>query len=138
MKPKEILVLGASGQIGKSLIRRLTLNNYKVTAVTRNIHRKGYLLKTQANPGYLELKELTIFNEKSLRELISGCHICINLIGILYENRQNQFDNIHTLLPNLISKISCEENIEQLIHISALQLVSLMVRLKLKKILARQ
>ena len=58
MKPKEILVFGASGQIGRNLIRKLTKNNYKVIAVTRNIHKKGYLLKTQASPGYLDLVEL--------------------------------------------------------------------------------
>ena len=46
MKPKEILVFGASGFIGRNLIRRLTKNNYKVKAVTRDIHQKGYILKT--------------------------------------------------------------------------------------------
>ena len=61
MKPKEILVFGASGQIGRNLIRKLTKNNYKVLAVTRNIHQKGYLLKTQANPGYLEIIQSTQF-----------------------------------------------------------------------------
>ena len=53
MKPKEILVFGATGNIGRNLIRKLTKNNYKVVAVTRNIHQKGFQLKTQANPGYL-------------------------------------------------------------------------------------
>ena len=59
MKPKEILVFGASGQIGRNLIRKLTKNNYKVTAVTRNIHRAGYILKTQANPAMKELVDLS-------------------------------------------------------------------------------
>ena len=54
MKQKEILLFGATGQIGRNLIRKLTKNNYKIIAVTRNIHRAGYILKTQANPGYLE------------------------------------------------------------------------------------
>ncbi len=47
MKKKEILLFGATGQIGKNLIRKLSQNNYKITAVTRNIHRAGYILKTQ-------------------------------------------------------------------------------------------
>ena len=55
MKPKNCLIFGASGQIGRNLIRSLTKNNIKVTALTRNIHQKGYILKTQANPGYLEI-----------------------------------------------------------------------------------
>ena len=35
-----ILIFGSSGQIGKSLIRKFTKNNYRVIAVTRSIHQK--------------------------------------------------------------------------------------------------
>ena len=88
MKPKEILVFGASGQIGRHLIRKLTKNNYKVIAVTRNIHQKGYILKTQANPGYLEIVELNYFNIERIDSLLEQCSVCINLIGILHENKK--------------------------------------------------
>ena len=47
MKQKEILLLGATGQIGRNLIRELSKKNYKITAVTRNIHTAGYILKTR-------------------------------------------------------------------------------------------
>tara|TARA_B100000700_G_scaffold314234_1_gene400515 strand:+ start:9122 stop:10093 length:972 start_codon:yes stop_codon:yes gene_type:complete len=120
MKPKEILVFGASGQIGRNLIRKLTKNNYKVVAVTRNIHQKGLILKTQANPGYLEVIELDKLNEQKIRELFKTCSICINLIGILYEEKENQFKKIHTIFPKLLSKIAKEKNIDQFIHVSAL------------------
>ena len=58
MKQKEILLFGATGQIGRNLIRKLSQNNYKITAVTRNTHRAGYTLKTQAiqDFGIVELK----------------------------------------------------------------------------------
>ena len=120
MKPKEILVFGASGQIGRHLIRKLTKNNYKVVAVTRNIHQKGYILKTQANPGYLEIVELTYFNIEKIKNLVKECSICINLIGILFEKRKNFFKNIHTDFPDLLSKLSAKKNIEKLIHLSSL------------------
>jgi len=120
MKLKEILVFGASGQIGRHLIRKLTKNNYKVVAVTRNIHQKGYILKTQANPGYLDIIELPSFNIQKINSLIEKCSICINLIGILFEKRKNHFKNIHSDFPDLLSKLSAEKNIEKLIHISAL------------------
>ena len=120
MKPKEILVFGASGQIGRYLIRKLTKNNYKVVAVTRNIHQKGYILKTQANPGYLDIVELNQFNIEKLKSLLAECTICINLIGILFEKKKNTFKNIHTNFPDILSKISAEKNIEKLIHLSSL------------------
>ena len=120
MKLKEILVFGASGQIGRHLIRKLTKNNYKVVAVTRNIHQKGYILKTQANPGYLEIVELPYFNIEKINNLLEGCSICINLIGILFEKKKNSFKNIHTDFPDLLSKLSAKKNVEKLIHISSL------------------
>ena len=120
MKPKEILVFGASGQIGRNLIRKLTKNNYKVVAVTRNIHQKGYILKTQANPGYLEIVELNSFNIEKIDSLLKQCSICINLIGILYENKKNLFKKIHTDLPDLLSKLAAKNNIEKFIHLSSL------------------
>ena len=87
MKPKNCLIFGASGQIGRHLIRKLTKNNHMVTAVTRNLHQKGYILKTQGNPGYLDVVETNIFEEKNLSNLIQDKDICINLIGILYEKK---------------------------------------------------
>ena len=121
MKRKNCLIFGASGQIGRHLIRKLTKNNYKVTAVTRNLHQKGYVLKTQGNAGYIDIVELNIFNESKLKDLISRADICINLIGILYEkNKGNTFENIHTIFPSLISKICKECNVQQFIQLSAL------------------
>ena len=102
MKPKEILVFGASGQIGRNLIRKLTKNNYKVIAVTRNIHQKGYILKTQANPGYLEIVELNYFNIEKINKLVRKCSICINLIGILFEKKKNFFKKNSIFLLNFI------------------------------------
>jgi len=120
MKQKEILLFGASGQIGRNLIRKLTQNNYKIIAVTRNIHRAGYILKTQANPGYLELVEIKNFNIDKIEELMNRCSICINLIGILFEKKKDHFKSIHTDLPNLLAQAANKINLDKFIHISAL------------------
>ena len=115
-----ILIFGSSGQIGKSLVRKLTKNNYKVTAVTRSIHRKGYQIKTQSNYGYLELEEIKSFNEEKISRLMERSTVCINLIGILYEKNKNQFNLIHSDLPSLLSKIAKKKFLSQFIHVSAL------------------
>ena len=120
MKQKEILLFGATGQIGRNLLRILCQNNYKITAVTRNIHRAGYILKTQANPGYLNLVELKSFQIEKIEDLVKNCSICINLIGILHERKKNQFKTIHTDFPDMLSKIASKYNIEKFIHLSSL------------------
>ena len=121
MKAKNCLIFGGSGQIGRNLIRKLTKNNFRVTAVTRNIHQKGYIIKTQANAGFIEIVEANIFDEKKIRNVFEKADICINLIGILFEKKRgNTFRNIHSLFPSILSKLCKEYNIEQFIHLSAL------------------
>ena len=121
MKAKNCLIFGGSGQIGRNLIRKLTKNNYKVTVVTRNIHQKSYVIKTQANAGFIDVVEANIFDEKKIRELFEKTDICVNLIGILYEKKRgNTFKNIHTIFPSLLAKLSKEYNLKHFIHLSAL------------------
>ncbi len=121
MKAKNCLIFGGSGQIGRNLIRKLTSNNYKVTVVTRNIHQKSYVIKTQANAGYIDIVESNIFEENKIRELFKKADICINLVGILFEKKGgNTFKNIHTVFPSLLAKLSKEYNLKHFIHLSAL------------------
>ena len=124
MIEKNILVFGGSGQIGRHLIRRLIKNNHLVTVVTRNQHKKGAILKTQGNPGYIEIVESNIFDEEKLNSLIAKKDICINLIGIIYEDKKNTFTNIHVHFPSLISKICEKHKLKQFIHVSALGIES--------------
>ena len=121
MKPKNCLIFGASGLIGRHLIRKLTQSNYKVTVVTRNVHKKGYYLKLLGNPGYIDIVESSIFDLVKIENLIKNADICINLVGILYEKGGiNTFKNIHEKFPNLLSTLCKKYNVKQFIHISAL------------------
>ena len=121
MKANNCLIFGGSGQIGRNLIRKLTKKNYQVTVVTRNIHQKSYIIKTQANAGYIDIVESNIFEEQKLRKLFEKADVCINLIGILFESKKgNTFKNIHTIFPSLLSKLSKEYKLKHFIHLSAL------------------
>ncbi len=121
MKAKNVLIFGCSGQIGRSIVRKLTKDNYTVTAVTRNIHQKGIVLKTLGNTGFINIVEATIFDEKKIRELFKTADICINLVGILFEQKKgNTFKNIHTVFPSLLAKLSKEYSVKHFIHLSAL------------------
>jgi len=121
MKAKNCLIFGGSGQIGRNLIRKLTQNGYKVTVATRNIHQKSYIIKTQANAGYIDIVETNIFDENKIRQLFKKADLCINLVGILFEDKRgNTFKNIHTVFPALLAKLSKEYDLKNFIHLSAL------------------
>ena len=121
MKAKNCLIFGGSGQIGSFLIRKLTKNNLKVTVVTRNIHQKGLKIKTQGNAGFIDIKEVKIFEEKKIEKLFSEADYCINLIGILYEKKRgNTFKNVHSIFPTLLAKLCKKYNLKHFVHVSAL------------------
>ena len=59
--------------------------------------------------------------KKKIRKLFENADVCINLVGILYEKRNgNNFENIHTIFPSLLSKLCKEYNLKHFIHLSAL------------------
>ena len=121
MKAKNCLIFGGSGQIGRNLIRKLTKNNYRVTVVTRNVHQKSYIIKTQANAGYIDIVEANIFEGIKIKELFKKADLCVNLVGILFEQKKgNTFKNIHTIFPSILAKLSKEYNLDHFIHLSAL------------------
>ena len=121
MKEKNCLIFGGSGQIGRHLLRKLTKKNYQVTVVTRNLHQKGYVIKTQANAGYIDVVECNIFDEVTIRKLFTKTDICINLVGILYETgKSSTFKNIHSIFPSILAKLCREYKVKQFIHLSAL------------------
>ena len=116
---KVICIFGASGFIGRHLIRRLTKKDYRIIAATRSPYLHGYL-KPLGNPGQIDLEKVNLFDEKRLRALIKNSDAVINLVGILYETKKQKFENIHAKFPDLLSKLCSELNVEKLIHVSAL------------------
>jgi uncharacterized protein YbjT (DUF2867 family) len=119
MKNQICTILGGGGFIGRYLVRNLTKKNYRCIISTRKPFQKGYL-KTQATPGAIELIEWNSKNFLELKEAIKNSDIVINLVGILYETRNQKFYNIHSEIPEAVSKICSESEVKKFIHVSAI------------------
>jgi len=119
MKNQICTILGGGGFIGRYLVRNLTKKNYRCIISTRKAFQKGYL-KTQATPGSIELIDWNPNNFSGLKEAIKNSDIVINLIGILYETRKQKFYNIHSRIPEAVSKICSESDVKKFIHVSAI------------------
>ena len=119
MKNQICTILGGGGFIGRYLVRNLANKNYRCIISTRKAFQKGYL-KTQATPGAIELIDWNPNNFSELKEAIKNSDIVINLIGILYETRKQKFYNIHSSIPEAVSKICSESDVKKFIHVSAI------------------
>ena len=116
---KIIAIFGASGFIGKHLIRHLTNSDYRVKAASRNPYLSGYL-KPLGNPGQIELFKTNIFDPEDVKKVLKNCDYVINLVGILHESGKQKFDQIHASFPYLLGNLCNELGVKKLIHISAL------------------
>ena len=83
-------VTGASGFIGRHLIRSLTEKDFQIIAVTRSPYLHGHL-KPLGNPGQIDLEKVNLFEEENLRTLIRNSDVVINLVGFLYVNNEYGF-----------------------------------------------
>ena len=106
---------GASGFIGRHLIRRLTEKDFRIVAATRSPYLHGYL-KPLGNPGQIDLEKVNLFDEDNLRTLIKNSDVVINLVGILYETKKQKFEDIHANFPDLLSRICSHLNIEKFLY----------------------
>jgi uncharacterized protein YbjT (DUF2867 family) len=116
---KIIAIFGAGGFLGKHLMRQLTKLDYRVKVATRNPYLKGYL-KPLGNPGQIELFKTNIFDPNDVNQVLDNSDLCINLVGILYENKKQKFKHIHSEFPNLLSNLCNEKGIKKIVHVSAL------------------
>ena len=96
----------------------MTKKNYRCIITSRKPFQKGYL-KTQATPGAIEILDWNPNNFKDLKEAIKNSDVVINLIGILFETRkQNFLIFIQKFLR--LSKICSQTDVKKFIHISAI------------------
>ena len=104
MKQKIATIFGASGFIGRHLIRRLTEKDFRIIVATRSPYLSQYL-KPLGNPGQIDLEKLVnLFDKERLRVLIKNSDVVINCVGIFIKQTNK---NLKIFMPNFLT---CYQN----------------------------
>jgi uncharacterized protein YbjT (DUF2867 family) len=119
---KTVAILGGTGFIGQSIIKVLAKEGYRLRVGVRNTYSETVLeIKTQADPGQIELIKLNIDNHDQVKNFLEDVTICINTIGILFEKEESAFEKLHfQLVEQLVKIIKEKSNIKHFIHFSSL------------------
>ncbi len=112
-------VFGGSGFIGRRIVRALAAQGYRVKVATR-IPEQAYDLKPAGIIGQIVPVLCRYDDPESLHNLVRGCEMVVNCVGILRQRRRNSFARIHTDLPAAIAKACANTGVKRLVHISAL------------------
>ncbi len=118
-KNKKFLIFGGTGFLGNSLIRLLLKMDAEIILFTRVSSSGKSIQKYKSNPN-IKIVYWNFTDYELIKENISNSDCIINLCGILYESRKNDFFRIHSDFPALLGKISSQNNLDSLIHVSAL------------------
>jgi len=118
-KYKNILIFGGTGFLGNSVIKLLEKKDAKITLFTRTTNLRNISEKYKSNPNFKIIK-WNVTDYELIEENILNSDCIINLCGILYENKNDDFFRIHSDFPFLLGKLSSKYNIDSLIHVSAL------------------
>lgn len=114
-----ITVFGASGFIGRHLVRRLAKDGWTVRAVCRDTEKAHYL-RTMGDVGQVTPWGADISDATGVRVALDGAEAAVNLVGILYESGSTTFQKIHTDSAKLIAETAAMLGITRFVHMSAL------------------
>ena len=118
MKNKNILILGSTGFIGRSLTKKLLSKGHQITSPVRNPDKvKRNILS--GDIGQINIIPFNVSNLYSIEADVKEADIIVNLLGILFEKPNRSFDTIHYHVPKVISDITTKYN-KRFIHISSL------------------
>ena len=116
---KIISVLGGNGFLGKYVVNILLNKGYYVKIISRTatLSKKKF---TIYKPGQYKLVNCDIKNFSKLQAELEGTNYIINLIGLLINQKNNSFNEVHKLAVKNIVSICKELNIKKLLHVSAI------------------
>lgn len=119
MTTKLVTIFGASGFIGRYIVRRLAAQGYRIRAAVRQPHLAEFL-KPAGTVGQIQIVRANIADEDAARKAMQGADIVINLVGILYETGSQKFDKIQAEAPGRLARLAKEIGAETFIQMSAI------------------
>jgi uncharacterized protein YbjT (DUF2867 family) len=119
MQGKLVTVFGASGFIGRNIVRELAKCGARVNAVCRDVE-KAKFLKPMGVVGQVTPMRADVTDPASIERAVRGASVVVSLVGILYPSGRNTFDAVQATAPGLIAKAATDAGVETMVHISAI------------------
>ena len=112
-------VFGASGFIGRHVVKRLADQGYIVRVAGRDTERAA-ALRPYGDVGQIVPLYAPVTSAGAVRRAVSGADCVVNLVGILNEQKAGDFERIHHLGAALIATEAAAAGVAHLVHVSAI------------------
>lgn len=123
--PMTIAVTGASGFVGRYIVRELINRGHRVRALVRSIEKAREAFGDRISD--VALVNGSALDGKTPAELVKGCDACIHLIGIIRETRGDSnvgksqtFQGMHVDAVKAMTQACRAQGVNRFLHMSAL------------------
>jgi nucleoside-diphosphate-sugar epimerase len=111
---KNLLITGASEQLGKTLSRRLLQDGYKISVLARDPQKVLHLAQAGARVIKGDLRD-----RSTLQEAVRGCHFVFHLAGAADERApKSHFKQVTVAGTRNLAEAALHAGIERFVHVS--------------------
>jgi uncharacterized protein YbjT (DUF2867 family) len=114
-----ITIIGASGFVGRHVVRALAKRGYRIRAASRRPDL-AFHLQPLGTPGQIMPVQANVRYPASLAAVVDGASVVINLTGVLYGSGAQSFDAIHVFGAEAAAKAARAAKAELFIQMSAI------------------
>ena len=112
-------VFGASGFIGRYVVKRLAARGYHVRVAVRDTEAAMFL-KPMGAVGQVVLLHTVVTERDAVVRAVAGAEVVVNLVGILAEKKPGGFKRVHEDAAGLVASVAAAHGVRHLVHVSAL------------------
>lgn len=110
-----ILVTGATGFVGRNVVRALRVRGKEVRCLVRTPGRESAVADYHVEIAYGD-----VLNSPALKEAMKGVETVVHLVAIIRESRNHTFDLINRQGTELVIQAAREEGVRHFVHMSAM------------------
>ena len=117
MKEK-VLITGANGNLGKKFL--LSISNLEICALVRSEKAENDLkIFVKANcVENVEIVKCDYLDLHTIKKLVSSCSYVLHLVGVIKENKENNFDLVHKKPTKVLVEAIKGSKIKKICYIS--------------------
>ncbi|ADM09141.1 NADH-ubiquinone oxidoreductase 39 kDa subunit precursor, putative [Parvularcula bermudensis HTCC2503] len=119
MAAKIVTVLGASGFLGRHVVRELANHGWRIRAAVRRPNN-AHFLKPLGKLGQIDIVQANIRERMSVAEAVEGANAVVNLVGILAPEGQQTFESVQVQGARNVAEMAARADITNVVHVSAI------------------
>ncbi|GIX50650.1 MAG: oxidoreductase [Limisphaera sp.] len=114
----KVLVTGATGFVGREVVRQLRAHGHTVRALVRR--PQSAVAETLAQTAGVELAPGDILDTEAVRTAAAGTQAVVHLVGIIREFGNQTFETMHVQATRHVVQAATAAGVQRLVHVSAL------------------